>query len=92
MVEGVTVTTTGEQLISLSSLSTGTALEHLLAITAGSGPGETIIVDSVDVQIEPGFRIELANDEIEVTVVRGIDVEQDGGINVKINDRLKVEV
>jgi DNA repair ATPase RecN len=40
--------TTGEKLVELSDLSTGTALEHLLAITTGgAGTGDTVIIDGI---------------------------------------------
>ncbi len=36
------MTTTGQLLVSLSRLPSGSAQAHLLAITTGTGPGETI--------------------------------------------------
>lgn len=36
------MTTTGEYLVSISSLSSGTALEHLLAIQMGTGSGSVV--------------------------------------------------
>ena len=41
--------TTGEQLVSLSGATSGTALAHLLAITTGSGSGETVFSGTVRV-------------------------------------------
>lgn len=41
--------TTGEQLVSLSGATSGTALAHLLAITTGSGSVETVFAGTVRV-------------------------------------------
>lgn len=43
------MTTTGEQLASLSGLPSGTAMAHLLAITTGGGTGETIYASTMHV-------------------------------------------
>ena len=42
----------GEYLVSKSSLSSGTALDHLLALQAGTGTGQTIFASVFSVQIE----------------------------------------
>ena len=46
------MTTTGTYLLSHSSLSSGTALAHLLALQAGTGTGQTIFASMFSVQIE----------------------------------------
>ena len=70
--------TTGEKLVELSSLSTGTALAHLLAITGGGGTGQTIYVDRIfaDVQMELDGNIEadIAGD-VEDRISAAIDDE-----------------
>ena len=42
----------GEYLVSKSSLSSGTALAHLLALQAGTGSGQTVFASMFSVQIE----------------------------------------
>lgn len=44
--------TTGEYLVAHSTLPSGTALAHLLALRIGSGPGETIFASSLAVYSE----------------------------------------
>jgi len=48
-------TTTGEKLVELSKLPTGTAMEHLLAITTGGGGGDAPTIDSVDITNTSGI-------------------------------------
>lgn len=43
---------TGQKLVALSGLSSGTALTHLLAITQGSGAGRTVFASRMTVCIE----------------------------------------
>lgn len=43
------MTTTGERLVSLSGLPTGSALDHLLAISIGSGAGDSFYSGTVRV-------------------------------------------
>ena len=46
------MTTTGAYLLSKSSLASGTALAHLLALQTGAGPGQTVFASMFSVQIE----------------------------------------
>ena len=44
--------TTGQKLVELSGLASGSALAHLLAVTQGTGSGQTIFASMFSVQIE----------------------------------------
>lgn len=59
--------TTGERLVDISTLSTGTALEHFLNISTGTG-GETIYVDRM-----------LSADVSAVAIAAVVDLSQVAG-------------
>jgi len=61
--------TTGAKLVELSSISTGTAMEHLLAISTGSG---SVIVDGVDVVLGGGLTTSLADEAFTATLAPGL--------------------
>lgn len=61
--------TTGERLVDISTLSTGTALEHFLNISTGTGTGETIYVDRM-----------LSADVSAVAIAAVVDLSQVAGV------------
>ena len=84
--------TTGEKLVELSSLSTGTALEHLLAITTGGGgTGETIIVDMIRAEITPNLESEVEA-ELAATVADELDASISEDIDSELDDTLKGDI
>jgi len=78
--------TTGEKLVELSDLSTGTALQHLLAITGGggTGPGETVYIDHVLGTVAELVLGTVADDSIQATIFDDHDAELDGDIEGKV--------
>lgn len=73
--------TTGELLVELSGLPTGTAIVHLMAIEAGGGgPGGTTIIDSFSAVLEGDVEVLLADDTIDVVVENEMtgEVDQSG--------------
>jgi hypothetical protein len=84
--------TTGEKLVELSSLSTGTALEHLLAITTGGGgSGETIYVDRIFATVTPDAAGDVT-DSISATVADDIAAELADDIEAELDDDVKGEI
>ena len=75
--------TTGEKLVELSSLSTGTALEHLLAITTGGGTGQTIYVDQISAEIDL---------DAGADIVADLAGDLDDNISASIDDELAAEL
>lgn len=62
------MTTTGQQLVTLSGLLTGSALSHLLAISGGTGSG-LIVNDGIDVTVEMDpYTVELQAMDVEAEV------------------------
>lgn len=55
---------TGERLVELSPLSTGTALEHLLAIVVGTGGGT--LADIIGYVNSKGISAKMINEELSV--------------------------
>jgi len=78
--------TTGEKLVELSSLSTGTALQHLLAITTGGGggPGETVYIDHVLGTVAELVAGAVADDTIHARIHDDQAAELDGDIEGKV--------
>ena len=79
----------GEYLVSKSSLSSGTALAHLLALEAGTGSGQTIFASMFSVQItEPRlFAIQRPKREAQESkrsVASVVSGDRQGGGNVSI--------
>ena len=62
------MTTTGEYLVGISTLTTGTALEHFLNISAGTGTGYPYPVDSIIAALEGDVLVVAESDEYSVTV------------------------
>ena len=72
--------TTGEYLVSESSLETGTAEEHLLNIE-GEGAGFTVIAKSVEIEeLEP----------IEVQTESTVEIQIDDSIEIKEETDTKI--
>jgi len=86
--------TTGEKLVELSSLSTGTALEHLLAITTGGGggTGETIYVDRIAAVVAGAVVGSIAADGIRATIADDQEAELAGDIQATVTDEIEGEV
>ena len=64
--------TTGERLVSISTLSTGTALDHFLNISTGSG-GETIFVTKLFADVKKTTVVGIVK---ETSLVKGGVIEK----------------
>jgi hypothetical protein len=58
------MTTTGERLVSISTLLTGTAMDHFLNISTGAGG--TVFVDGILCALESDAAVELEPDYVVV--------------------------
>jgi len=86
------VTTTGELLVSLSDLSTGTALEHLQNITGGGGGVTGIaLADFADLVLEPALDLEVSFDDV-LDVEGSDDVRLSGDDGMEIADGEELEL
>jgi hypothetical protein len=84
------MTTTGELLVQLSDLSTGTALEHLLNITGGGVAG-IALADFADLNFEATDDIDLIGDgELDLTGDDDIALEGGADIDLEPGDDLEV--
>jgi arginine repressor len=78
--------TTGERLVSISTLSSDTALQHFLNINTGTG-GSTIILSELDISSGDGVIALVVNDDTitvnEPTPITNVD---DDSTEVEVKD------
>jgi hypothetical protein len=86
--------TTGERLVELSGLPTGTALDHLLAIETGggTGTGETIYVDRIAAELADAVLGTVAEDSIRATIHDDQEAELADDIQATVTDEIEGEV
>ncbi len=76
--------TTGEKLVEMSELLTGTAMEHLLNITGGGGGTEYVFVDAI-LKAELGEELSPVCSVNEDIIICGMEESIDlGSINEEI--------
>ena len=86
------MTTTGELLVSLSDLSTGTALDHLMNITGGGGPSGTVLADFGKLALEEAEEAAIEVSDVldigggdDLVLSDGDDLALDGGDDLELN-------
>jgi hypothetical protein len=88
------MTTTGEYLVSISTLATGSALDHFLNIETGGGtwPTETVLVDWATIALPAEQDMSLAADsDLKLLADDSVDVDSDGTLVVSDGDELEID-
>ena len=87
------MTTTGERLVAISTLSTGTALEHFLNIsTGGAGAAYPVAVDDIVVVVEGVTQVVAETDTLNVVVEPGVDSDLGGGVTADLEGETDVDL
>lgn len=85
------MTTTGERLVAISTLTTGTAMDHFLNIDTGGGPGGVALADFADLELTADQALDLAGDDA-LDLVPGDDIALEGSGDVTLDGDEDLEV